>query len=317
MHDAILPIPVANTQQVEWDDLRIFLAVLRAGSVRGAAGQLGFHASTISRRLASLEATLGTQLFERHPTGLVLTSAGEEAAELGRGLEEEVRELCLRLARHDTELDGLIRITTAEIVSALSARLIQTFLRQHPKITIDLRISDSMLSIERHETDLAVRVADAPGEDLVGRRVGRCMVGLFASRSYLDQKKSAWTSEEHTFVDWPRAVEHKPAFRWLDSHLPTRIRRLRANSASAVLTCARAGLGIAPLGLLQGKQEPELVLLTTLPPECATDVWLLTHRHLRATARVRAALDFLGDALAHEFTAQTPDDCTLGGGDAL
>lgn len=301
MKTASPQVSFAVEQQVGWDDLRILLAVVQDTSIRGAAVRLGLNASTVSRRVAALEAALGTKLFERHPTGLFLTSAGEEATRFGAQLEEELRELRLRLAQHETELSGLLRITSAEILAMTSARLVGEFVREHPKISVDLRVSDAMVSVEKHEVDIAIRVADEPGETLVGRRVGRVAVGLFASKDYVRERGRKLSSLEHRFVEWPRGVEHKPAFRWLDRQYPERTASVRASSASAVLTCVRAGMGIAPLGLSQGSAESDLVLLQRLPEECSTAVWLLTHRDMRATARVRAALDFLGEALAVEL----------------
>lgn len=292
---------VAYLQQVAWDDLRLLLAIIQEDGVRGAAERLGIHASTVSRRLASLEAALGTRLFERHPTGLELTSAGEEARNFGAHLEEELRDLCARLAQHDTELSGVLRVTTAEVIASSSARLIHSFAILHPKITVELRISDAMASVEKHEVDVAIRVADEPGESLVGRRVGRAQVGLFASAEYVARFGRDLCSAEHGFVEWPRAVRHKPAFRWLEERFPSRREVVRTNSASAVLTCVRAGMGIAPLGMAQGRAEADLVLLERLPPDCATDVWLLTHKDLRATARVRALLDHLASVFPPEL----------------
>lgn len=301
MQQAEMQHGVALEQRVGWDDLRLLLAVIQEDGVRGAAERLGVHASTVSRRLAALEEALGAKLFERHPTGLELTSAGEEARDFGVYLEEELRDLCVRLARHDTELSGVLRVTAAEVVASTTTRLIGAFALAHPKISVELRISDAMASLERHEVDVAIRVADEPGESLVGRRVGRSQAGLFASRQYVARRGRDLCDETHSFVEWPRAVQHKPAFRWLEARLPRRSQVVRANSASAVLTCVRAGIGIAPLGLDQGSAEADLVLLERLPPDCATNVWLLTHKDLRATARVRALLDYLSSRLPTEL----------------
>ncbi|HSC88174.1 MAG TPA: LysR family transcriptional regulator [Polyangiaceae bacterium] len=304
MHEAKQSPAVASTQrqappfatsQLAWDDLRILLAVIRQQSVRGAATQLGLNASTVSRRLAALEFGLGTRLFERHPTGLRLTHAGEEAAKFGTQLEEEMLELRIRLGNLETEPSGLLRVTCAEVVAATSTRLLGDFLAAHPKITAEFHVSDGFLRVERHEVDIAIRVADSPGDQLTGRKVGASAVGLFASRGYVAARGRTLSEPHHAFVEWPRGVEHKPAFRWLDEHYGARTKVLRANSANAVLGCVRAGLGVAPLGLDQGRAEPDLELLEALPADCSTPVWLLTHRDVRSTARVRAALDYFAE----------------------
>jgi len=261
--------------------------------MRAASEALGVNASTVSRRLASLEEALGAKLFERHPTGLRLTAAGEEAARFGDHLDDELRELQIRVASCDQALSGCIRVTCAEVIAQLATRLLQEFLTQAPSIQVELSISDAMMSVERHEVDIAMRVADAPPEDLVGRRVGQSAVGLFASASYIQGHGRSLDDKTHAFVEWPRGLEHKPAFQWLNHTFGDRRIAVRANSAGAVLSCCRAGLGITLLGMAQAAFDPDLVLLQKLPAECSTSVWLLTHRDMRETARVRAAMDFL------------------------
>ena len=295
-HQPKMPIPVASEQQVEWDDLRLLLAIIRHHSIRAAAAKLALNPSTLSRRLANLEHALGARLFERHPTGLKLTLAGQEAALFGTQLEDEVRDLKIRLARQEQEVEGLLRVTSAEVIGDLSCQFAAQLLQSYPRLELDLKISDAMMSVERHEVDIAIRVADAPPEDLVGRRVGRSAVGLYASKSYLQRFGHDMDAPEHHFVEWPAVIKHKPAFQWLDKHYPKRHKITHCNSANAVLACVRAGLGIAPLGMAQAVSAPDLTLLRRLPATCSTAVWLLAHKDLRSTARVRAALDFLGDA---------------------
>jgi DNA-binding transcriptional LysR family regulator len=272
------------------------LAIIEGKGIRGAAPLLGMNASTVSRRLGTLEQALGTALFERHPTGLQLTPAGEEAAQFGTQIEDELRELQMRLTSRDTELRGLLRITSAEVIGDLSCRLVADFVQHHPGIHIEMRVSDAMANVEKHEVDLAIRVADAPPENLVGRRVGKSAVGLFASRAYLERQGSNLDDSRHVFVEWPSVIKHKPAFVWLDKHFPGRNKAASCSSAGAVLSCCRAGLGVAPLGLAQARTHPELALLQPLPASCSTSVWLLTHRDIRKSARVARALEFLGQA---------------------
>lgn len=296
-----LPAPVANMQQVAWDDIRLFLAVAGQGSVRAAGLEMGVNASTVSRRLKSLEQSLGTKLFERHASGLRLTEAGREASAFGQHLQTELRELQIRLASRQQALKGNLRITCAEVVADLVARHVGEFLEQHPRIQVELKISDAMVSVEKHEVDIAVRVADTPAGELVGKRVGRSAVGLFASRAYLARRP--WRPEEleqNVFIEWPAGLEHKPAFQWLNQHYSGRRVSTRANSAGAVLSCVRAGMGVAPLALSQALRDPDLIHLESFPESCSTNVWLLTHRDIREAARVRAALDYLGEALVRD-----------------
>ena len=298
MHEAKKPLGVASEQQVIWDDLKIFFQVCERGSVRQAAIALDLNASTVSRRVAALEVALATQLFERHPSGLRLTTVGEEVHDLCGRLEQGVTQVTRRVAGHDQRLEGTLRVTSAEVIGQLTCVCLSEFQKNHPAVTIDLRLSDHMANLQRHEVDVALRVADNPPEDLIGKKIGHAGVGLFASHAYVNQNGSDPRDRGQFFIEWPSALSHKPAFAWLDKRVPERRASARIGSASAALEAVRAGLGISLLGVAQAMNEPNLLLIERLPTSCATPVWLLTHSDLRRTARVRAVMDHLTQAFA-------------------
>ncbi len=279
--------------RVMWDDLKVFLTVCDHGTVRGASTSLGINASTVSRRLSILEAALSTQLFERHPTGLRLTQAGEEVEALCRQLDSGVSELERRVAGHDQRIEGTLRVTAAEVIAQFVCQFLSSFQLAHAGVTLDLHLSDQMASLERHEVDVAIRVAEHPPDNLFGKKVGYAGVGLFASRTYLAQFGSDLTDRVHRFIHWPNALKHKPAFTWFAQLANDRPIAARIFGAQAALQAVRSGLGISVLGLPQGLSDPELVLIERLPKNCATPIWLLTHADLRKAARVRALMDHL------------------------
>lgn len=244
-----------------------------------------------------MEGALESRLFERHPDGLKLTHAGEETLEFVRRLNDDISELKRHVAGRDQQVSGVVRLTAAEVVGSVVCRALPGLAARHPQLHIELAISDAMANLERHEVDIAVRVADKPPEQLVGSRLGRSAVGLFASQVYVEEHGRDPKSRHHRWVAWPRAVEHKPAFQWLASRYPDRQEVLRVSSAFCVLEAVRSGVGIAPLALAQAAGEGSLTRLELLPQSCSTAVWLLTHREVRQTARVRAVMDYLGHAL--------------------
>lgn len=275
----------------------MFLAVVEGGTLRKAAQLMALNASTLSRRLKSFEESLGSRLFERHPEGLQLTQTGDEVLVVARRLEEGIDELRRELGGRDQKIAGKVRITAAEVIAPLLSELLVALLGKYPELEIELSISDTMATLDRHEAEIAVRVAESPPEHFIGSKVGSCRVGLYASESYLKSKPQDLDSVEHRWVAWPRGVEHKPAFRWLDEHYPKRRDIFRANSASGVCQAVVSGVGIAPLGLTQAQADLRLRCLELLPLDCATAIWVLTHRDVRQSARVRAVLSYLSDAL--------------------
>ncbi len=290
---------------MSWDDLRVLVAIADTGSMRRAAERLGVNPSTVSRRLGGLEDALQTRLFDRHPDGLELSGAGEEVLAVARRLHEDVAELQRVVGGRDQRLRGTVRITAAEIMGAIVGQALVGVVEAHPQLDLELTVSDTMADLDRHEEDVAVRVADAPPDHLVGRRIGYCSVGLFASCDYVRTHGDTLADPEHQWVAWPRALSHKPAFRWVEDRYPDRRTVLRANSALSVLHAVRSGLGIAPLAHAQRQPQDGLVPLATLPSSCSTALWLLTHRDTRRTARTRAVLDHLGRTLGEH----TPSFC--------
>lgn len=265
--------------------------------MRQAALRLGLHASTVSRRCAELEEVLETQLFQRHPEGLRLTPAGEELRLFAERMHREVEELKNQVAGRDGELRGKVRITTAEAVTALVYHALDRVIEAHPALEIEVVSTDGMSDLSRHEAELAVRVAEHPPEHLVGTRVGRCDVGVFASPCYLKKFGSDLCHPQQRWIAWPSYVDKKPAFAWLNEKYPGRRTALRANSAHSVLQAARSGLGLAPLAVPQAHEDGSLILLERLPKECSTSTWLLSHRDAKKSARVRAVMSLLDASL--------------------
>lgn len=283
----------ALSERVMWDDLKVFLTVCEHKTVRRASAVLGLNPSTVSRRIAGLETILSTQLFERHPTGLRLTQAGEEVEELCGRLDRGVQDLKRRVAGHDQRIEGTLRVTSAEVIAQAVCGFLAGFQSKHPAVTLDLHLSDQMASLERHEADVAIRVAEHPPENLFGKKVGYAGVGLFASKSYVKKWGCDPFDPAHRFIEWPSALSHKPAFAWYAERARNGRVSARIFSASAAFTALRADLGMSVLGLAQAVDQPDLVLIERLPASCATPIWLLTHADLRKAARVRALMDHL------------------------
>ncbi len=296
-HEAKAPWGVAHKQQPTWDDLRVFAEIAATGSIRSAARGLQLNPSTVSRRLAALEEALNVRLFERHPEGLKLTVAGLEAQGLAAQMGGQMQAFQRRLAGKEQRLAGSVRVTTAEATASLVSEGLARCVRLHGELHIELVVSDQMADLDRHESEVALRMADSPSEHLVGRRLGTAAVALYAARSYLERRSGSVPLTQHDWVEWPDYVRHKKAFRWLDEHYPRRHVVLKANSSGAVRSAVQAGVGVAPLSCVQAEADPWLVRLQHLPEDCGTPVWLVTHPDMRSAPRVRAVMDCIAEQL--------------------
>lgn len=283
-----------NAQVANWDDLRVFLAVARTGSLSGAARSLGVNHSTVFRRISGFETTLGVRLFERLPTGYALTLAGEETLAAAERIEADIATLDRTVTGQDQRPSGMIRITATDLLAvAVLPRHIATFRAEWPGIEIEVVVADTMLDLARREADVALRIGNPVQETLVGRRVGRLAFAVYAAvhtgvRGPGDPAHGDW-------IGYGSA--HGPLSRSLARWWPQMRQVYRTNSIIAAHAAARAGIGLAALPCVLADCDPELVRATSLPEEFMLDLWLLTHEDLRNTARVRNFLDFMAAAL--------------------
>lgn len=283
-----------------WDDLRLFLAVARAGSLSGAARELGVNHSTVFRRIGAFEGRIGVRLFDRpQGGGYTLTPAGEEMHDAALRIEDEVASLGRRLAGRDLRLGGTVRLTTVDMLAlGLLPRHLAAFRTAYPGIEIEVVVSNEALSLTRREADVALRVADAPPEYLVGRRVGRLAFAVYGAAAVVQPGPADTDLRARDWIGLDS--EHAPLARRFARFLPGVRPVYRANSVAAVIAAAKAGIGLAPLPCGLADTEPALRRVAPLPEDFALDLWMLTHEDLRTTARIRAFLDFLAEALARE-----------------
>lgn len=289
-HAANLPNAVALVQQLAWDDIKLFLVLAQSGSTRQAAERVGVNASTISRKLAALEHVLGARLVERHPEGLRLTQAGNDVVAVALQMNESVRNMTRRVAGADRKLTGTVRVSVPEIVASSVGEVLHDVLNEHRGLQIEFRVDDSIVDLSRHEVDIAVRVSDTPHPELVGRKLGRANVGVYATEGYWIRYPHDISDERHRWVEWPSYVHRKSAYEWVNREVPLRRAAVFASSSQAVLAATSAGVGIAILPHVYARRCPSLVSRWALPDGCGTDVWALTHREVSRNARVRTVL---------------------------
>ncbi len=287
-----------NAQARNWDDLRLFLAVARAGSLSGAARSLGVNHSTVFRRIGAFEEALDVRLFERLPNGYVLTAAGEEMREAALRVEAEIAALGRKVAGQDLRLSGTVRITTIDMLAlGLLPRHLAAFRTAYPGIELEIAVSNAAVNLSRREADIALRVSNQPPEALIGRRAGRLVFAAYGAAATMDEAADIPLAER----DWIGFdSDHEALVRRFARFLPRTRPIFRVNSVAAAIAAAKAGIGLAPLPCGIADLEPDLVRVAPLPDDFTLDLWLLTHEDLRRTARIRAFLDFLAEALAGE-----------------
>ncbi len=284
--------------EYEWDDLRYVLAVATAGSLAGAARALGVNHTTVLRRVAAFEERIGVRVFDRLPTGYVLTAAGEELAATARRIDDTINSLTRKLAGHDLSLTGELRVTSANtLMETFLPRILAEFKAAYPGIRIDLTLSNTMLNLSKRDADVAIRPAVDPPDTLIGRRIAKIAFAVYAGRSYLGERDKIDDLARERWVAPDDSLSNTSVAKWMRTQLPESEITFRADSLVALKQAALAGLGLAALPCYLGDTAPDLVRVHAPIPKMETALWVLTHEDLRHTPRVRAFTDFVADAL--------------------
>src|SRR4051794_23514261 len=175
--------------KVAWDDVHLFLAIARAGTLSAASPRLGLTQPTTGRRLRALEEAVGVSLFHRTPHGFRLTEAGEAMLRHAERMEREAVALERRLFGDARDLEGSLRVSTSEWFSrhVLAAPLAQ-FVSRHPGVTVEVVVESRLLDLDRQEADLVFRFVAFDSADVVQQLFTRVRYGLYAAQAYLDAR---------------------------------------------------------------------------------------------------------------------------------
>lgn len=298
--------------RMDWDNLRFFLAVARKGSIRSASAALAVNHTTVSRRISVFEKKIGVRLFDRLPTGYVLTPTGEEMLASAERVEEEVIRLDRQVIGRDAQLSGVLRVTMpGPLASHLLMPDFAAFGRAYPGIRLELIISCEAVNLKKREADVAIRITESPPDYLVGRHAGSYKKAIYASHEYCDEHDVERGVENLTWIGWEDSELYP---QWVkDSLFPTVPVHHQAGDPYAQLEAAKAGMGLIMLPCFMGDPVPELrrIALVNHSSCCAGDIWILTHQDLRATARVHVFIDFMTQAFARHREALAGDQPTV------
>ena len=297
--------------RLDWDDLRVTLAVADAGTLAGAARALGVNHTTALRRLDALEARLGTRLFERQRSGYVATEAGELIAQEARAFTPRVDELERRLLGRDLRLTGAVRVTTAFVTMAyLLPDALAAFAGRHPGIEVEVGESSALLDLSRRQADVALRISHQVPEHWIGRVLGTVRYGVYALHggAGLPQRRTPLPRllAQAPWVAFERELAANRFGRWMNAHIPPERVRVRIDNFNSMVTMLRTGIGIGVLPTLVERHEPNLVPVSAEIAELATPMWILCHPDLRRTARVQAFRHDVGAAVGARLAGAPP-----------
>ena len=288
---------------MNWDDLRIFLAVARQGSLSAAARALRVTQPTIGRRLKGLEDTLGARLFDRLPEGLVPTEAGAELRPLAEAMERHALDVDRRQASFAQEARGTVRISVWETFAPFLTDHLTGLRARLPEIEIELSVTHILADLLRREADLLIRECRPRNPGLIARKLGRYAHAVYGARDYVEAHPAARGETRYRECAWVGYDEDHAYFHnqtWLLQRLGGRLPGVRVNNGMVLheAVCKGAGLGVLPC--FAADRDAALVRLSPPLEEITRDLYLVMHQDLRRSPAVRA----LGEAVSGLFEAE-------------
>jgi DNA-binding transcriptional LysR family regulator len=287
---------MSNNAQIDWDHLRIFLAVARAGRVAAAARRLGVEHTTVSRRLASLEEQLGAPLFYRTAGGYLLTAVGKTI--LANAEEMENAALTIGAAARESVGNpaGRVRLgIPPEFASEWLAQHLSAFRQRYPEIQLQILVGTRTLDLSRGEAEIALRTPRPEQVGLVTARIARAALGLYASKTFVGRRKLRIDGVESArgiplliFTERLRLLQRAE---WFQEVIAVSEIALESNGTHTLLAAARASVGVAVLPRFVARNYEDLVSVSENVAE--TEIWLVTHPEFRRDPKVRATADFL------------------------
>ena len=283
--------------QLSWDDLRIIKTLSQCGNRNDTAKKLGINVSTVSRRVAQVEKTLGVALFDHRRSGYMLTAEGEELRALGERVELDIVSVARRVSRAGEGPLGKLRITTSDsLLLYFLTPIIADFKALNEGIAIEVLVGNQTLSLARDESDIAVRATRKPAESLVGRKLATIAWAPYGSAK--GEPASEPFGEEHAWVSYSGGLCGLRATSYVESRVAPHCIAYRTDSVAAASVAIAAGLGFGFLPCMLGDMTPGLVRVGPVVPELQDELWLLTHQDIRRSWRVKAFMTFCAAAVA-------------------
>lgn len=285
----------------DWNQARAFLVTAEEGSLSAAARALGLTQPTLSRQVAALEEALGVTLFERVNKSLILTEAGVELAEHVRAMGEAASRVSLAASGQSQQIEGLVTISTTDVMAAyLLPDILKDLRRKAPGIEVRVISTNSLSDLRRREADIAIRHVAPDHPELFARKLRDANGRIFAARSYLEQFGRKLTKDDAPDLEFLGYEDNEQLIGYLRAlGLDVTQANIKISSPNLLVAWEYVRLGF---GLGVGADEiaarcPEIVPAFEDVPSLSFPIWLVTHRELHTSLRIRTVFDHLAEGL--------------------
>lgn len=292
----------------DWRLVRSFLAALDRGSLLGAARALRSTQPTVGRHVAELETQLGVLLFERTGRGLLPTPTALRLADAARAMESAADQLARSVSGAEAGVSGTVRVTASQPVACVLLPPVLGQLRvAYPEIQVELVSSNEVSNLLRREADIALRMVQPAQSSLVAKRIGKVTLGPYAHRDYLKRRgtpRQLTDLLQHELVGADRDQTLLKGFAAFGHPVTPQAFAFRSDDLIACWEAVRAGLGVGFVADYVARTDagvmPLLLPGLKIPP---LPIWLVVHREIRTSRRIRAVYDFLAQAVPEALEA--------------
>ena len=288
---------------MDWDNVRVFLSVARAGQFLAAARLLKIDHATVARRMSALERSLNARLLDRRTTGISLTAAGLKFLAAAERIETEVLHTQADLTDRDIELSGTVRVGAPDGLSTYYlARRFSAFAHRYPAITVQLVPTPQVVPLAKRDVDIAIVLDKPDAGRLITRKLTDYSLGIFGSTRYLAHHPRPETSADLGACSWVGYVEeynYSGALNYVRELCGDAPIRFQCASAIGQVEAVRAGAGLGVLHHFIADRHDDLVRIA---PErrVVRSYWVVEHEDTRGIGRIRAVHDFIVAAIEED-----------------
>jgi DNA-binding transcriptional LysR family regulator len=278
---------------MQWDDLRIFVAVAETGSLSAAARRLKLSQPTVGRRVQALETSLATRLFDRLPGGYALTAAGAALLPMAGDMATAADAIERQRPALEGSLGGSVRIAAGGWMSRFLSYHAAELTEGLPGVSLEIFNAYQFANLARREADLALRNRRPEDGRLAVRRLPHPSYAIYGHRDYVRASPKARTEARYRACRWIGFDEtnaHLPTARWLAARQAGEP-SLRCTQAVNILDGVKGGFGLGVIPCFVGDREPDLVRVSSPIVDERSELWLIIHEDLRRAPRVRAVVD--------------------------
>lgn len=285
----------------DWNQARAFLVTAEEGSLSAAARALGLTQPTLGRQVAALETALGVTLFERAGRSLSLTPSGLGLLDHVRSMGDAANLVSLTASGQSQAIEGNVSVTATGVMSTyFLPDILKRIRHELPGITIDVIASNDLRDLTRREADIAIRHGRPTQPTLIAKLIRQTTAHLYASTDYLDRlgrPEHPSDLSQADFIGFESVGQSQSYLNHFGLNLTERNFKLASNSGLVILELVKQGLGVSILSKEMEHLAPNIECVLPDLDSIPVPIWLVTHRELHSSRRIRLVFDLLADAL--------------------